>query len=180
MIEIAKPKFHLGKLVSTPGALAALTEAGQSPTEFVSRHVVGDWGDCDQHDQQANEDALRDGDRLFSVYKTAKGVKIWIGPRNISTIRRIIFEKTLRLGPIRLTCQTTAALFSFDIPKNSSESRSIAVIGVHRTGLLSRRLHRLPGNGLKLLGLAVRQAANSSRKSFGALAEDSCIKNARP
>jgi hypothetical protein len=78
MIEIAKPKFRLGKLVSTPGALAALTEAGQSPMEFVSRHVKGDWGDCCAEDRQANEAALRDGERLFSVYRTAKGVKIWI------------------------------------------------------------------------------------------------------
>ena len=78
MIEIASPKFHLGTLVSTPGALAALTEAGQSPMQFISRHIVGDWGDCDQHDLQANEDALKNGDRLFSVYRTAKGVKIWV------------------------------------------------------------------------------------------------------
>ena len=78
MIEIEKPKFRLGMLVSTPGALNALTEAGQSPMEFISRHIVGDWGDCDEHDRQANEDALQNEDRLFSVYKTAKGVKIWV------------------------------------------------------------------------------------------------------
>jgi hypothetical protein len=78
MIEIATPKFRLGNLVSTPGALAALTEAGQSPMEFVNRHVRGDWGDCDDHDRQANEDALRNGERIFSVYKTAKGEKLWV------------------------------------------------------------------------------------------------------
>ena len=78
MINISTPKFRLGKLVATPGALAALTEAGQSPMEFVARHVVGDWGECDEHDRQANEDALRNGERLFSVYRTAKGVKIWV------------------------------------------------------------------------------------------------------
>jgi hypothetical protein len=63
MIEVAKPKFRLGKLVSTPGALAALTEAGQSPMEFVSRHVQGEWGVCCEEDRQANEDALAKGDR---------------------------------------------------------------------------------------------------------------------
>jgi hypothetical protein len=78
MINIAAPKFRLGKLVSTPGALAALTEAGQSPMVFVSQHVVGNWGVCCEEDRQANEDALKNGDRLFSVYRTAKGVKIWI------------------------------------------------------------------------------------------------------
>jgi hypothetical protein len=78
MIEIAKPKFQLGKLVATQGALAALTEAGQAPMHFVARHLRGDWGDCDEHDRQVNEDALQSGARLFSVYRTAKNVKIWI------------------------------------------------------------------------------------------------------
>jgi hypothetical protein len=78
MIELAKPKFRIGKLVSTPSALEALSVAQQSPMEFVARHVRGDWGDCGDEDRQANEDALRNGDRLFSVYKTAKGVKLWV------------------------------------------------------------------------------------------------------
>jgi hypothetical protein len=78
MIEIAKPKFRLGKLVVTPGALAALTEAGQHPMQFVSRHVQGDWGECGTEDRQANEDALRNGERLLSVYRTAMGTKIWV------------------------------------------------------------------------------------------------------
>lgn len=78
MIEIAKPKFRIGQLVSTPGALAALAEAGQSPMQFVARHVQGDWGDCCPEDLQANEDALRNGERLFSVYRTSKETKIWV------------------------------------------------------------------------------------------------------
>ena len=32
---------------------------------------------CDE-DRQANDDALRDGERLFSVYYTSKGIKIWV------------------------------------------------------------------------------------------------------
>ncbi len=78
MIEIAKPKFPLGKLVATPGALEALSEAGQSPMDFLGRHVRGDWGDCCAEDRQANEDALRCGARLLSVYRTANGVKVWV------------------------------------------------------------------------------------------------------
>ena len=78
MIEIAKPKFKIGKLVATPDAIAALADANQQPMHFISRHIVGDWGDCGGHDRQANEDALRNGDRLFSVYRTAKGEKIWV------------------------------------------------------------------------------------------------------
>jgi hypothetical protein len=40
-------RFELGTVVSTPGALQALEEAGQLPHEFLHRHSVGDWGDLD-------------------------------------------------------------------------------------------------------------------------------------
>ena len=78
MIEISRPKFRLGKIVATPGAIEALADAGQSPMEFIARHLRGDWGDCCPEDAQANDDALRHGERLLSVYQTAKGVKIWV------------------------------------------------------------------------------------------------------
>lgn len=78
MIEISKPKFNTGRLVATPGALDALVDAAQSPMDFLNRHVRGDWGDCCDEDRQANEDALRYGARLLSVYRTAKGKKIWV------------------------------------------------------------------------------------------------------
>ena len=78
MIEITHPKFSLGQLVATPGAIEALADASQTPMEFVARHIHGDLGDVCDEDRQANEDALRHGERLLSVYRTSKGVKIWI------------------------------------------------------------------------------------------------------
>ena len=78
MIQIAKPKFPLGKIVSTPGAIDALTESGQTPFEFLSRHLAGNWGIVDDEDKQANDDALIHGERLLSAYLTSKGIKIWI------------------------------------------------------------------------------------------------------
>jgi hypothetical protein len=78
MIEITKSKFSLGKLVATPGALEALADAGQSPMVFISRHIQGDWGECCEEDRRVNEDALRNGGRLLSAYRTVKGVKIWV------------------------------------------------------------------------------------------------------
>ena len=94
--KLAKPKFSLGRLLATPGALAVLEEAGQTPLEFISRHMRGDWGDVCDDDKQANEDALVDGSRLLSSYKTSTGVKLWIiteakddnGQRAASTILR--------------------------------------------------------------------------------------------
>jgi hypothetical protein len=71
-------KFETGQLVATPGALAALRASGQSPVEFLRRHVAGDWGDIDGHDIKENMIALRDGGRLMSSYTTRKGEALWI------------------------------------------------------------------------------------------------------
>lgn len=73
-----RPRFALGQVVATPGALAALEEAGQIPQEFLHRHLRGDWGELDPHDMQANERALEEGDRLFSAYTTTAGVRLWL------------------------------------------------------------------------------------------------------
>jgi hypothetical protein len=70
--------FKLGQVVITPGALEALRESGESPWVFLIRHVACDWGDLDQHDKDRNEQALKDGSRLFSAYRTAKGEKVWV------------------------------------------------------------------------------------------------------
>jgi hypothetical protein len=70
--------FSLGQIVSTPGALLALEQAGNSATEFLSRHVVGDWGDLCLEDRQANQEALECGDRLLSAYRLNDGQKLWI------------------------------------------------------------------------------------------------------
>jgi hypothetical protein len=75
--ETAK-KFSLGRIVATPEARQALHAAGQSADEFLARHVVGDWGDLDDEDCQANEAALIDGSRILSAYKTRKGERIWV------------------------------------------------------------------------------------------------------
>ena len=74
---MTKPKFSLGQLVATPGALRALEEAGQSPGYFLDRHMVGDWGEVDAEDQRANDEALVSGERLLSAYKTLLGVRLW-------------------------------------------------------------------------------------------------------
>ena len=73
-----KPKFTLGQLVATPGALAAMERAGQAPLDFLSRHVAGDWGDMSDGDKQLNDQALKDGSRIFSAYTTLKAEKLWV------------------------------------------------------------------------------------------------------
>ena len=71
-------RFNLGQTVATRGAIDALEVAGQSPSELLQRHLLGDWGDVDSQDRQANEDALIHGERLLSAYRTKTGTKIWV------------------------------------------------------------------------------------------------------
>jgi hypothetical protein len=78
MVAMKTPKFGFGRVVGTPGAVAALKEAGQSPWEFLCRHLAGDWGDVDADDRAANDQALKDGSRILSSYRLNSGEKIWI------------------------------------------------------------------------------------------------------
>ena len=78
MIDILRPRFELGRVVATPVALQLLDAVGQSPAEFLDRHVRGDWGDLSVEDCESNEVALRDGSRILSAYSTSGGQKLWI------------------------------------------------------------------------------------------------------
>lgn len=75
---MSKVLFSMGQVVATPGALAALEEAGQHPFVFLSRHVSGDWGNLVAEDKEENQRALEHGNRIFSSYLTAKNTKIWV------------------------------------------------------------------------------------------------------
>jgi hypothetical protein len=79
MIAVKTPKFQMGKIVATPRAVSALEEAGQSPWEFLTLHMAGNWGTVDADDKAANDNALRDGSRLLSAYRLNNtAVKIWV------------------------------------------------------------------------------------------------------
>lgn len=70
--------FALGNIYATPGALHALADAGQTPEEFIIRHVTGDWGTLPKEDIAENERALKQGNRLFSAYTLADGTRLWL------------------------------------------------------------------------------------------------------
>lgn len=82
--------FPLGQIVATPGALAALEKAGQTPLDFLSRHVRGDWGELDEHDRKENELSLKRGFRLLSSYRVSSGdTKVWViteADRSVTTL----------------------------------------------------------------------------------------------
>lgn len=86
---MSQPLFPLGQTVATPGALEALIEAGQSPSEFLDRHVRGDWGDLSEEDEIENQRSLVHGFRLLSAYQTRFSVKLWViteRDRSVTTI----------------------------------------------------------------------------------------------
>jgi hypothetical protein len=72
------PLFSLGMVVGTQGAVAALEAAGQSPQEFLDRHVRGDWGDVPEADKHENDFSLQHGFRILSSYTTRTGERIWV------------------------------------------------------------------------------------------------------
>ena len=70
--------LNLGRIVATPGALAALETAGERPEQYLDRHSAGDWGTVPPEDAAANDVALTDGDRILSAYRTGLGARLWI------------------------------------------------------------------------------------------------------
>ena len=85
------PKFSLGRIVATPGALEALEEANQNPFEFLERHQAGDWGELCEDDKSENEFSLKNGFRILSAYRTRNNVKLWLiteSDRSCTTLLR--------------------------------------------------------------------------------------------
>jgi hypothetical protein len=76
--QAARPLFPLGQVVATPGAIAALQEAGQQPLALLRRHQAGDWGDLSAADKQENDFSVTHELRILSAYTLRTGVKVWL------------------------------------------------------------------------------------------------------
>ena len=72
------PRFPLGQVVATPGALSALESAGQTVIELLQRHVQLDQGELDDEDHELNQQAVSNGERILSSYFLKDGTKIWV------------------------------------------------------------------------------------------------------
>ncbi len=70
------PRFDLGRLCIT--ANAAKNLPAREVLQAVARHVSGDWGLLDPHDRQQNENALRHGSRLVSIYRSSTGQRFYV------------------------------------------------------------------------------------------------------
>jgi len=69
--------FGLGLLSATVGALDACVAGLTTPSQVFARHWTGDWGQISPADEGLNEDAIRDGARVFSVYHLPGGGRLW-------------------------------------------------------------------------------------------------------
>lgn len=80
-------KFELGRFYATPGALREIPLL--EILVALRRHARGDWGNVDVVDRKENEFSLREGFRLFSVYRSKASVKFWIiteADRSLTTV----------------------------------------------------------------------------------------------
>jgi hypothetical protein len=68
--------FPLGREVITRNAKECLNVS--DVLLALVRHCHGDWGDVCPADQQSNQEALVNGDRLLSAYEDRHGQKFWI------------------------------------------------------------------------------------------------------
>ncbi len=68
-------RFALGRTVATASAARLL--APFQLNALVVRHQCGDWGTVCDEDKQANEDAIKHGDRILSAY-LVDGVKFYV------------------------------------------------------------------------------------------------------
>jgi hypothetical protein len=79
--------FRLGRIVTTANALEQISL--DDITRAIQRHQAGDWGDLGEHDREANDSGLVDGDRLLSAYNSSSGVRFWIiteWDRSVTTV----------------------------------------------------------------------------------------------
>jgi hypothetical protein len=85
--KINSALFKMGQNVCTATAMAKVP--ADEILKAMTRHSQGDWGELSEDDKQANQDALKMGDRILSSYLTANGTKFWViteWDRSVTTV----------------------------------------------------------------------------------------------
>ena len=78
--------FNTGQIIASRGVYDLVCQNpdfAQFVQKSLNRHVKGDWGDVDGEDKQTNDQSLKQGTRLLSVYNDDRFPKhgvaaIWI------------------------------------------------------------------------------------------------------
>lgn len=71
-------RFPLGQIYLTPGAIDALEESGESAQTFINCHARLEQGELSAEDHKENLFSVNKPLRIFSAFKTANGVKVWV------------------------------------------------------------------------------------------------------
>ena len=74
--------FDSGVIRITPSAALMLEGSPDSSDwegfELLERHTSGDWGEVSEANARENDFSVREGFRVFSVYTTRSGHKVWV------------------------------------------------------------------------------------------------------
>lgn len=78
--------FNPGELYMTNGISYEIQDTNEEGFHYkavevwnsLARHLDGDWGDLGEEDKKLNEEALKNEDRLFSMYNCKHLGKIYI------------------------------------------------------------------------------------------------------
>ena len=68
--------FQHGQLIITTAADELLNK--EDVATGFRRHLDGDWGNLGEEDKQTNEDGVKHGYRIMSVYEDRDGHTFWI------------------------------------------------------------------------------------------------------
>lgn len=71
-----KLEVELGSIVVTTNAATSVSSARIGIA--LERHRNCDWGEGNESDRRLNDQALRDGGRLFSVYEYVRNIRLWV------------------------------------------------------------------------------------------------------
>ena len=69
--------LSLGQVVATQGARQLLDENRMTGVPILKRHASGDWGHICAADAKLNDDAVKNGGRVLSIYKVGDE-SIWV------------------------------------------------------------------------------------------------------
>ncbi len=79
--------LRVGQLLATPAVLETVPKP--ELLAAYKRHMSCDWGDVCKEDWRQNDWALKNAERLLSVYHSSDGTKFWIiteWDRSVTTI----------------------------------------------------------------------------------------------
>lgn len=89
-------KFDPGRLAVTRGVHELIADNPEFAKHLhlsLQRHLLGDWGEVSDEDRVANELALQEGERLFSVYRKEGMPTIWIITERDRSVTTVLFPE---------------------------------------------------------------------------------------